>query len=189
MGTYNLVSTISELPKLIGCQDFPSSQQGMQLIKLISDFINEEYQYSGQQVTEAFKMAVKRQLYLDNKRIDPSTFGQYLSINVVGQVLTAYKESKQQTKAQPTKGNWDQLGEYKKQLITNEQAWELVVRFTKEDGKFPLAAPFLGAYQYLLEKKAIQPVKKSSKQMFASELSSPERTAVEKYITTNILNK
>ena len=189
MGTYNLVSTISELPKLIGCQDFPSSQQGMQLIKLISDFINEEYQYSGQQVTEAFKMAVKRELYLDNKRIDPSTFGQHLSINVVGQVLTAYKEAKQQTKAQPTKGNWDQLGEYKKQLLTPRESWEVTLSLTLQDGEPPLACPYLGAYQHLVEKGMLKPVKKTSKQMFSSEMCSPERQAVEKYLISNILNK
>ena len=159
------------------------------LVEDIDRFINEQYRMNAQDVLNAFDKAATHQLFLDGKRVDPSTFGRYLSRATVGKVLTAYKESNQQKKSQPTSGNWDQLGEYKKQLITNEQAWELVVRFTKEDGKFPLAAPFMGAYQYLMDKKAIQPVKKSSKQMFASELSSPERTAVEKYITTNILNK
>ena len=159
------------------------------LVEDIDRFINEQYRMNAKDVLNAFDKAATHQLFLDGKRVDPSTFGRYLSRATVGKVLTAYKESNQQKKSQPTSGNWDQLGEYKQQLITPAEAFELVVRFTKEDGKFPLAAPFLGAYQYLLEKKAIVPVKKSSKQMFASELSSPERTAVEKYITTNILNK
>ena len=64
----------------------------MGLIKMIQDFINAEYRYTGTQVKEAFTLAVKRELYLDGKRVDPSTFGQHLSVNVVGQVLTAYKE-------------------------------------------------------------------------------------------------
>lgn len=159
------------------------------LVEDIDRFINEQYKMNAKDVLNAFDKAATHQLFMDGKRVDPSTFGRYLSRATVGKVLTAYKESNQQKKSQPSSGNWDQLGEYKKQLITPAEAWELVVRFTKEDGKSPLAAPFMGAYQYLLEKKAIQPVKKASKQMFASELSSPERTAVEKYITTNILNK
>ena len=117
MNHYNLISTVTELPRLVGCHDFPNDQQGMNLIKIINDFINEQYRYTGGQVKEAFTMAVKRELYLDGKRVDPSTFGQYLSVNVVGQVLTAYKESKRDSNARPKGYNPMQLGEYQNRRL------------------------------------------------------------------------
>jgi len=148
---YNLISTITDLPKLVGCHDFPNSPQGMQLIKLISDFINEEYRYSGAQVTEAFKMAVKRELYLDGRRVDPSTFGQHLSVNVVGQVLTAYKEAKRDSNARPSGYNARQLPAHETKPITPAEAHDLILKWCKEDGELPEIAPYGTAYKYLFE--------------------------------------
>jgi hypothetical protein len=165
---YNLITTITELPKLIGCADFPNSPQGMGLIKMIQDFINSEYRYTGAQVKEAFTMAVKRELYLDGKRVDPSTFGQHLSVNVVGQVLTAYKEHKRQGKANHGY-NPIQLPEFKKKPITPQEAHELILGWIKRDGKLPFAAPYYLAYTYLLENNLIKAVVKEKPNRFKTE--------------------
>jgi len=182
---YNLISTITELPKLVGCHDFPTDQQGMQLIKLISDFINEEYHYNGHQVTEAFLKAVKRELYLDSKRVDPSTFGQHLSVNVVGQVLTAYKESLRDGKARPQAYNYNQLPEVKKEPLTPREALEMIVKWCREDNRLPLGAPYNTAYKYLVETNRIKPVEKNSNRFADNELL--ERKAVEKWLKDKIL--
>lgn len=158
--TYNLISTITRLPLLVGCKEFPTDQQGMQLIKLINDFINDNYQYSGGQLTEAFTMAVKRELFLDGKRVDPSTFGQYLSMNTVGQVLTAYKEAKRDTNARPKAYNPLQL-EYKKKPIQPIEAFELIKKWCFEENKTPNFAPYKIAYKYLVEQGKLKPVKEA----------------------------
>jgi hypothetical protein len=161
---YNLISTITELPKLIGCADFPNSPQGMGLIKMIQDFINSEYRYTGAQVKEAFTMAVKRELYLDGKRVDPSTFGQHLSVNVVGQVLTAYKEHKRVGRARPGY-NPNQLPEFKKKPIAPAEAHDMILEWIKKDGELPAFAPYNIAYLYLLEKGQVKPVSEETSRM------------------------
>lgn len=173
---------------IVGCKDFPADQQGMKLIKLIQDFINENYKLNAAQVTEAFTMAAARQLYLDGKRVDPSTFGQFLSMNAVGQVLTAYKESKQTDKTRPVGYNTIQLNEYKKELISDAESWELVKKFTLTDGVPPFAAPYRGAYNHLVEIGAIKGAKVTITSAFRNMIS-PQRDAVEKYLRANVINK
>ena len=169
---YNLITTILELPRLVGCKDFPNDQQGMQLVKLIQDFINDEYKFDGMTVRQAFKMAVKRELYLDGKRIDPSTFGQHLSVNVVGQILTAYKESVRDGKARPQGYNRKQLPEAPVKKITPNEAHDMILKWCKEDGQLPLAAPYNIAFRYLVDNGLIEEVKETNvgrtKQMFGA---------------------
>jgi hypothetical protein len=190
--SYNLINTISNLPLIVGCKEFPTDSQGMALIKLIQDFINEEYKYTGQQVTEAFKMAIKRELYLDGNRIDPSTFGQHLSLNIVGKVLTAYKEAKQGNKARPKGYNYNQLNEAPKKLITPDEAYSLIIKWVKEDGEFPLAAPYRKCYEYLLEKGVVKPIQEQKSrgrfaQMIGSQMESdPYRLSVQNYLNKNL---
>lgn len=163
-------------------------------MKLINDFINEEYKFNGQQVTEAFKLAVKRELWLDGKRINPSTFGHHLSVNVVGQVLTAYKEHKRDSTARPSGYNYNQLPEATVKKITPSEAWDLVLKFTKEDGCIPLGAPYALAYEYLLEKGQVKEVRNlatKSKGRFSAALQDftfPEKEAVKEYLIKNVLS-
>ena len=185
---YNLTSTILSLPQLVGCKDFPDSQQGMKLVKLIQDFINDEYKFNGQQLTEAFTLAVKRELFLDNRRVDPSTFGNHLSVNIVGQVLTAYKEHLKDSNARPKGYNYNQLPERQtKKKISDEDSWELVLKWAKEEGKPPFAAPYIGAYRYLVKNKQIKPSRKETSNNFESNLSGNERERVERYLLQNVL--
>lgn len=187
---YNLTTTILELPRLVGCRDFPDDQQGMQFVKLIQDFINDEYKFDGQTVRQAFKMAVKRELFMDGKRIDPSTFGQHLSVNVVGQILTAYKESVRDGKARPQGYNYKQLPEAPVKKITPNEAHDMIVKWCREDGKLPMAAPYHIAYRYLIEKGLVKEVSNVSqgrtKQMFGSKVEvSAKRQAAENWYLRN----
>lgn len=180
---YNLITTITELPKLIGCADFPNSPQGMGLIKMIQDFINAEYRYTGTQVKEAFTLAVKRELYLDGKRVDPSTFGQHLSVNVVGQVLTAYKEHKRVGRSQ-TGYNPIQLPEFQKKALTPKEAHQMIVEWIERDGELPAFAPYNLAYLYLLENGQLKEVMEESSRMRrigANIEVSAKRKAAEDY--------
>lgn len=184
---YNLVSTITQLPSMVGCQDFPDTPQGMALVKLIQDFINEEYKYNGETVKKAFMLAAKQELYLDNKRIDASTFGQHLSVNVVGRVLTAYKEKLRLGNARPPQYNVNQLPQKRTVNISDEDAYELVLKWTKKEGKPPLGAPYLGAYRYLVKHNQINAVKKETSNRFESNLEGREKEAVVNYLMKNVL--
>lgn len=162
----------------------------MQLVKLIQDFINDEYKFDGKTVRQAFKMAVKRELYLDGKRIDPSTFGQHLSVNVVGQILTAYKESVRDGKARPQGYNYKQLPEAPVKKITPQEAHDLILKWCKADGKLPLAAPYHIAFRYLLEKGLVKDVSNEiqgrAKQMFGATVdTNPKRQAAENWYLRN----
>lgn len=193
---YNLITTITSLPALVGCKEFPNDQQGMSLVKLINDFINEEYRYDGKTVIEAFKMAVKRELYLDGKRIDPSTFGQHMSVNVVGQVLTAYKESKRDSNARPQGYNPKQISYYGNRLqephepIKPHEAYELILKWCNEDGKLPFAAPYDLCYQYLVEKGALKAVEQEKRKgRYGRNQVNYKRLSTEQWFTKNVIKK
>lgn len=181
--------TIIGLPKIIGCEEFPKSDHGRLLIEDIEKFINNQYRYTGKQVEEAFDMAATHSLFLDGKRINPSTFGKYLSRASVGQVLTAYKEHKRDSNARPQGYNSRQLPEYKAKNITPEESWDLMLKLIKKDGGLPLGAPYVGVYNYLVKNGLMKPVRKTSGNSFSANMDSPERSAVEQYLMRNIINQ
>lgn len=155
---YNLITTIANLPTLVGCKEFPNDQQGMQLMKLIQDFINEEYKYDANTINEAFRMAAKQELYLDGKRIDPSTFGQFLSVSVVGKILTAYKEMKRAERAAPKRSQF--LLNEAANKTTPKEIYELCVKKSKLDEPQLHWLPLGMAYSYMVEQGMIKPVEK-----------------------------
>jgi hypothetical protein len=184
------------LPKIIGCEDFPKSEHGKLLIEDIDRFINEHYRYDGKKVIEAFEAAATHSLFLDGKRIDPSTFGKFLSRAVVGKVLTAYKESKRDSNASPKGYNPNQLPAYRNRLqephepIKPHEAYELILKWCKEDGKLPFVAPYERCYLYLVEKGAIKPVKnKKQTGRFGRNAINFKRQRTEEWFTKNVINK
>lgn len=189
---YNLKMTIISLPKIIGCDDFPKDDHGNLLVDDIENFINNNYRFTAKQVNEAFDMAATHSLYMDGKRVNPSTFGKYLSRASVGQVLTAYRETKQSGNARPSGYNLRQLNEADIKKITPEEAYSLILKWTKEDGEFPMVAPYRSCYLYLLEKKAVREIvpKKSSgrfSQMIGAVMdNNPYRMVVQEYLTKNL---
>jgi len=185
---YNLKMTILGLPKIIGCEEFPKSDHGALLVDDIENFINKQYRFKGQQVIEAFEMAATHTLFLDGKRINPSTFGKYLSRASVGQVLTAYKEAKRDTNARPSGYNFNQLPEHQKELLSPEDAWDLMLTFIKKDKGLPFCGPYVGVYNYLIKNGLIRPVKKVASVGFGANMESPQRRAVEEYLLRNIIN-
>lgn len=180
------------LPKIIGCEEFPKSEHGKLLIEDIDRFINEHYKYNGKIVMTAFEMAATHSLYLDGKRVEPSTFGKFLSRASVGKILTAYKESKQSKNARPSGYNPNQLNSAPVKVITPEEAYGLICKWVKEDGEFPLAAPYRKCYDYLLEKGVVRPIVKTKStgrytQMVGAVMNdNPYRLAVIKYLSDNI---
>jgi len=174
------------LPMIIGCEEFPRNKQAEFLVKDLNDFINQNYGYSSKQVIEAFEMASTYQLYLDNKRVDPSTFGKTLSRASVGKILTAYKEKKRNDSARPS-SSYLSLPEVHKKNITPAESWELVERWAIEEGQPTHYAPYLGAYEHLLSHGLIKEVKGVKSTRFVDNLNSPQRTAVQNYIKANVI--
>ena len=167
---------------LIGCEDFPKSEQGKILIEDLEKFINDRYKYSAKQLIEAFTMASTYELYLDGKRVDPSTFGKHLSRASVGKILTAYREHLKDSNARPSGYNQNQLPEAPVKKITPAEAWDLVLKWFKEEGQPPQFAPYLSAYQYLLQNNQVKPVKHSTKKFGNFDEDCPERLSVERYL-------
>ena len=167
---------------LIGCEDFPKSEQGKILIEDLEKFINDRYKYSAKQLIEAFTMASTYELYLDGKRVDPSTFGKHLSRASVGKILTAYREHLKDSNARPSGYNQNQLPEAPVKKITPAEAWDLVLKWFKEEGQPPQFAPYLSAYEYLLQHNQVKPVKHSTKKFGNFDEDCPERLAVERYL-------
>lgn len=154
------------LPTIIGCEEFPKSEHGKLLIEDICNFINKNYQYSGKTIVEAFEKAAMHDLYLDGKRVDPSTFGKHLSRSSVGKILTAYKESVRDGKARPQGYNYKQLPEAPVKKITPQEAHDLILKWCKEDRKLPFAAPYHIAYLYLLENNLVREVNNTKHNRF-----------------------
>lgn len=182
------------LPTIIGCEEFPKSEHGKLLIEDICNFINKNYQYSGKTVVEAFEKAAMHDLYLDGKRVDPSTFGKYLSRSSVGKILTAYKESVRDGKARPQGYNYKQLPEAPVKKITPQEAHDLILKWCKEDGKLPLAAPYNIAFRYLVDNGLVEDVKEikggRTKQLFGAMVEvSAKRQAAENWYIRNVINK
>jgi len=171
---------------VIGCEEFPRGKETEFLVKDLNNFINQNYGYSSKQVLEAFEMASTYQLYLDNKRVDPSTFGKTLSRASVGKILTAYKEHKRSKAARPS-SSYLSLPEVEKKNITPAESWELVERWAKEEGEPTHYAPYLGAYEHLLSKGLVKEVKGIKSTRFVDNLNSPQRTVVQQYIKSNVL--
>ena len=167
---------------LIGCEDFPKSEQGKILIEDLEKFINDRYKYSAKQLIEAFTMASTYELYLDGKRVDPSTFGKHLSRASVGKILTAYREHLKDSNARPSGYNKNQLPEAPVKKITPSEAWDLVLKWFKKEGQPPQFAPYLSAYEYLLSNNQVKPVKHSTKKFGNFDEDCPERLAVERYL-------
>ena len=194
----DLITTIRILPMLVGCKDFPDNEEGVVIVKLINDFINEEYGYTSTDVIAAFKMAVKRELYLDGKRVDPSTFGQYVSLDLVGKVLTAYKELLAYRKSQPANFDFKQLSAPEPKKITPKEAHEFIIDCCERDGKLPDQAPYIFAYLHLLELNEIREVTKDSKGSvarrrllgeFVKVEISPKEKAASNWYTKNVIDK
>ena len=189
---YNLKSTIATLPRIIGCEDFPKSPQGQLLIEDLNDFVNRQYNFDGKAVIEAFNLAATYELYLDNKRVDPSTFGKHLSRASVGKVLTAYKERKRNETARP---QYLGLPAPEKKSILPSGAHDLILKWCKEDGKLPDFAPYITAYRYLLDNDLVSKpttTKSGSRTstMFNQSLRiniSPKRQVAEDWYTHNVL--
>lgn len=187
---WNFTNTITRIPTYVGCNDFPTSSQGMQLIALINEFINDEFPLlRPDDVDKAFKLAASGKLIENGKKIEPNTYGKHLSAAVVGKVLSAYVDHQKHERMRP-KPNYNRLAlpQHQKQKISDEDAWELVLKWTKEEKQLPFSAPYLGAYRYLIKNKQIKPVLNEFGESAADNMSGQRRERVERYLLQNVLN-
>ena len=190
---WNYTSVIKIIPTYVGCNDFPQGTQGEQLKAIISEFINEQFPLlKPDNITEAFKLSAAGKLIENGKKIEPNTYGQLLSAALVGRVLSAYVEYKKNERARPSGYNPNQLNAAPVNVITPEEAWELCLKWYREDGEIGLGAPYRKCYEYLLQKgvvKEIQPNQKRGRyaQMVGSVMNdNPYRLVVTEYFNKNI---
>ena len=169
---------------IIGCEEFPKSEHGKLLIEDICRFINDKYKYSGKTVVDAFEMASTHSLFMDGKRIDPSTFGKYLSRASVGKVLTAYREHLKDSNARPRGYDYQAVPEARK-TITPLEAWELCLKWYKNEGSIGFA-PVNLAYEYLLENNLVPKVETVKTNRFKDNIESPKRREVENYLRKSL---
>lgn len=140
-------------------------------------------------------MAATHSLYMEGKRVNPSTFGKYLSRASVGLVLTAYKETKQANRSRPSEYNLKQLPEHEVKKITPQEAHDLILKWTKEERQTPDIAPYCTAYRYLLGHGLVKDVrgqkggKRSVKTLGQSSQIevSAERIEAENWYKENVL--
>lgn len=190
---WNYTNVIKIIPTYVGCNDFPQGTQGEQLKAIISEFINEQFPLlKPDDITEAFKLSAAGKLFDNGKKIEPNTYGQFLSAALVGRVLSAYVDYKKDARSRPSGYDFKRLNEAPVKNITPEEAYSLILKWVKEDGEFPLAAPYRKCYEYLLSKgvvKPIDPVVKRGRyaQMVGSVMENdPYRIAVQEYLNKNL---
>jgi len=178
---WNFTNVLTRIPTYVGCIDFEGSQ-GMALVALLSEFINEEFPLMNpDEVTSAFKAAASGKLMENGRKIEPNTYGKHLSANVVGKVLSAYQDFQKGERARPSGYNPNQLGEGKVNLITPKESHELIVGWISSDGCMPFAAPYATAYRYLVETNIIREVKKAVFNKYKKDTESVEIKAARKY--------
>jgi hypothetical protein len=190
---WNFTNVIKIIPTYVGCNDFPQGAQGEQLKAIISEFINEQFPLlKPDDITEAFKLSAAGKLFDNGKKIEPNTYGQLLSAALVGRVLSAYVDYKKDARSRPSGYNFKQLGEATPSKITPQEAYSLIIKWVKEDGEFPMVAPYRSCYLYLLEKgvvKEIEPPKSRGRfsQMIGAVMdANPYRIVVQEYLTKNL---
>lgn len=184
MNTYNYETQLRQAALMIGANDF-TGQQGMTLLGSVNRFVQTRYSLKPEEIIEAFELACARRLHHSGRPLDPDSFGKTLHSNLAGKVLSAYlvhKKEIQQSK--------QVYHDHSLKRISNEDAWELVLKWAKEEGKPTAFAPYIGAYRYLLEKGQIEPVKKPTTRVgMAANIDSQERKAVEKYLMKTVLKQ
>lgn len=148
---YEMLDVVDLLPSRVGCKTFEKQDEWM--IADIAKFIIEEYKgLSPQEVLTAFTLSAKRQLSFNGKIVDLSTWGQKLSVNMVGLVLTAYKEhlfiisKNPQFVHRPNQKAIEQGGT----KLTNKSAYEMLIDMCEKDKVIPKLFALWGrVFEYL----------------------------------------
>ncbi len=169
---------------MIGAAEFTGTQ-GQLLLTSINDFIQHNCNLNPKDFVTAFEMACARKLHHAGKPLEVDTFGRTLNINLVGKVINSYSQFKKETGTTARTYYRNEL-ERPHAPISDKDALELVLRWTKEDNQVPPYAPMIGAYRELLKQGKVDKVKKQSSG-FAANMSSPERLAVERYLKSKVL--
>ncbi len=136
----DLLNYIDHLPSMVGAEPFSINDEW--LIMNIAKFILEQYgNLKPEEIHLAFTLAAKRRLKDENhKVVDATTYGQKLSINIVGKVLTAYQEGVRRVKSEPERLKSVQMSkriEASRNTMDPKDAYDLLVKLCEEEGEFP----------------------------------------------------
>jgi hypothetical protein len=147
-----LLNYIDYLPSKIGAPPFEADEEW--LIIDIAKFVVDNYRFlmDHDRIPHAFDMAASGKLLDDKlKPIRISTYGQKMSCNVVGEVLTAYHEMLKRDAARPKMVSQRQI-EAPKSTMTDKDAYDLLVAECEKEGKLPeLFFLWKSVYKYLKE--------------------------------------
>ncbi len=138
-----LLDLIDQLPSMVGAPAFDRDDEW--LIVDIAKFIVDGYRkMSVNDVRHAFVLAAQRKLYDEARRVvEASTYGAKMNINVVGKVLSAYQESLRLERSRPKgssmfpQGSTKRIEEPKKEKISPEDAYDLLVDMCRKEKKMP----------------------------------------------------
>jgi hypothetical protein len=150
----DLLEAIDFLPSRVGCKPFAKGDDWM--IVDIAKFIIEEYpKLLAQEVLKAFTLAATRKLLDEkNRPVSVDTFGNYLSIKVVGAVLTAYQRNvKAFSRAPKFHHVKNSIEEVVRNSITKKESYEMLIEYCdRDDKKIPnFFALWRGACEHLIE--------------------------------------
>ena len=137
-----LLDVIDLMPTMVGAQIFTKDDEW--LIIMIAKFIVTVYpKLKVYDIQKAFSMGAKRQLRNEKHDIvDISTFGQKVSINLIGKVLNAYEEHKRIERMSgsgmfPSKVKRIEAPKNEPEKMTPKIAYNMLVDECRKEGKLP----------------------------------------------------
>jgi hypothetical protein len=192
-----LLETIDALPTYLGASEFGADEQP---IIAIANFIIKYYPSFGKkELIEAVEMSAAGLLTDGNKVVRVTTFGKPLNIDMLGVVLSAYRD---QQKAKPQRfGN--RIGAAPVERPTAEWHYDRMMAEVKATGTLPTFHAFTIIHKHMVEAGLIPdlpapaPVVKRRMSFAASKLSTlsdalrndRHRCAIQEYLTTKKLLK
>ena len=185
-----MLNAIDYLPGYVGASKWGTDERP---IVLLANFIFRRFPtIYPENLVEAFELAASGSLYQDNKRVKVTSYGKTLDIDLVGTVLSAYKEHKREEarRPKPIIPASRQLNEGPKFKPTGKYFYGLMMKDVKAEGKLPIAMVWKSIHEYMCEEGLLNPIKvpvpsgKSDKfgsigSMFSSDIY---RADIEKYL-------
>lgn len=145
----SLLQTIDQLPFYMGAKPFDAEIE----IIMIANFIIKKYpSLSPKQLVEAMEDAAAGELWLDGKRVQARTYGNQLNIDVLGTILTAWREKDRQRRAapKPVLPKSHRI-EAPVDLATPEWHYDNLIKEIAEEGKMPAYRPFSIIHAHMVE--------------------------------------
>lgn len=137
-----LLDTIDLMPTMVGAPPFTRDDEW--IIVSIAKFIVSEYPKFGiYDVQKAFSMGAKRELRDESHNIvEINTYGQKISVNLIGKVLAAYRLHKERQRAAgsnmfPLKKKMIEAPKKEEERMTPKLAYKMLVEECRKEGQLP----------------------------------------------------